>query len=163
MKGIFHYLPPLGTIEWVCYPVHIHTNHWGRLKWPYAIARMTAHFMCGLMSDLMIGNFRRKKMYGHTYVQDTECSHWDQVSLTQHKPNATHWLRTTLEQTKELSEKNGWLSYFLSQNDFIANIFLMGKNWKPSSFRYVILWAFFEEYCMEAWDVSSRRLVDRGR
>ena len=43
---------PLGVIKWVCELIHTHTIPWGRLKWPYAITRLTAHFMCGLMSDI---------------------------------------------------------------------------------------------------------------
>ena len=56
--------------------MHTHTNPWGRLKWLYAIIRLTAHFMCGLMSYLVIGKFR--KSMG---ICDTECPYWDQVSL----------------------------------------------------------------------------------
>ena len=39
-------------------------NPWGRLKLPYGITRLTAHFMCGLMSDLVICKFKK---YGHTW------------------------------------------------------------------------------------------------
>ena len=45
-------------------------------QWTRAITRLTARFMCGLMSDLVICKFR-KSMVTH----DTECPHWDQVSL----------------------------------------------------------------------------------
>ena len=45
-------------------------------KWPYAITRLTAHFVYGLMSDLVICKFW-KSMITH----DTECPYWDQVSL----------------------------------------------------------------------------------
>ena len=27
---------------------------WGKLKWTYIITKLTAHYMCGLMSDLVI-------------------------------------------------------------------------------------------------------------
>ena len=50
---------PSGVIQWVGV-----TNPWGKLKWPCAITRLTAHFMCGLMSDLVICKFRK---YGHTW------------------------------------------------------------------------------------------------
>ena len=40
------------------------------------ITRLTAHFMCDLMSDLVICKFRKSVV-----VQDTECPYWDQVSL----------------------------------------------------------------------------------
>ena len=42
-----------------------------RLKRPYAVTRLTAHFMSGLMSDLVICNFR-KSMFTH----DTERPVW---------------------------------------------------------------------------------------
>ena len=67
---------PSGVIKWVCYPIYKHTNLWGKLKWPYAISRLTAHYMCGLMSDLVICNFRKSMV-----MHDTECPYWDQVSL----------------------------------------------------------------------------------
>ena len=41
-----------------------------KIKWPPAITRLTVHFTCGLMSDLLISKHRKK--YGHTW-------HW--VSL----------------------------------------------------------------------------------
>ena len=61
-----------------------HSHPRGISKWPYANARLTAHFMCGLMSDLAICKFKKK--YGHT---------WHRMSLLrpgvikQHKPNQT--------------------------------------------------------------------------
>ena len=51
-------------------------NPRGRLKWPYTITRLTAHFMCGLMSNLVICKFRKSMV-----IHDTECPYWDQVSL----------------------------------------------------------------------------------
>ena len=67
---------PSGVIKWVCYPICTHTNLWGKLKWPYAITRLTAHYMCGLRSDLVICKFRKCMV-----IHDTECPYWDQVSL----------------------------------------------------------------------------------
>ena len=58
------------------------TNPWGRLKWPSAITRLTAHFMCGLMSDMVICKFRKSMV-----IHDTECPYWDQVSLNNPNPN----------------------------------------------------------------------------
>ena len=55
--------------------IHTHTNPWRRLKWLYAITRLTAHFMCGLMSDLVICKFRKSMA-----IHDTGCPYWDQVS-----------------------------------------------------------------------------------
>ena len=75
-----------GVIKWVCEPIHTHTNPWGRWKWHiYANTRLTAHFMCGLMSDLVICKFRKK--YSHTW-------HWMSLLrpgvIKQHKPNPAH-------------------------------------------------------------------------
>ena len=50
---------PSGVIKWVWWPIHTHTNPWGRLKWSYAIIRLSANFICGLMSDLVIYKFRK--------------------------------------------------------------------------------------------------------
>ena len=38
------------------------------------ITRLTAHFMCGLMSDLLICKFVKSMA-----IHDTECPYWDQV------------------------------------------------------------------------------------
>ena len=45
---------PSGIINWVCYPINTDTNPKGRLTWPSAITRLTAHFTCGqcLAGDL---------------------------------------------------------------------------------------------------------------
>ena len=52
---------------WVCQPIHTHTNPLRKIKWSSAITRLTAHFVCGLMSDLVI--CKRWKGYGHTWHQ----------------------------------------------------------------------------------------------
>ena len=52
------------------------TNPRGKLKWPYAITRLTAHFVCGLMYDLVRCKFRKSMV-----IHDTKCPYWDQVSL----------------------------------------------------------------------------------
>ena len=59
-----------------------HMNPWGKLNWPYAITRLTAHFMCWLMFDLVICNYRQSMV-----IHDTECPYWDQGSLNNTKPN----------------------------------------------------------------------------
>ena len=41
------------------------------------ISRLTAHSMCGLMSDLLICMFIKRMV-----IHDTECPFWDKVSLT---------------------------------------------------------------------------------
>ena len=70
--------------------IHTHTNPRERLKWPYAITRWTANFMCGLMSDMVNWKFRTK--YGYTWHQMS----WDQVSLsnTNQTRNTANSLRT---------------------------------------------------------------------
>ena len=67
---------PSGVIKWVCSPICTLTNSWGKLKWPYAITRLISHFMCGLMSDLVICKFKKSMV-----IHDTECPFWDHVSL----------------------------------------------------------------------------------
>ena len=49
---------PWGAIKWVCLPIHTRTNSWGS-----AIIRLTAHFICGLMSALVICMHRKER--GH--------------------------------------------------------------------------------------------------
>ena len=62
----------LGGDKGVCLPLHTHTNPWGRLKWPSTTTRLTAHFVCGLMSDMVICKFRKGVV-----MHDTECPFWD--------------------------------------------------------------------------------------
>ena len=79
-KTISSETSPSGAMMYVN-PYITHTNPWGRLKWSYGIIRLTAYFMCGLMSDLVLCKFRKR--YGHT---------WHRMSLLgpdvikQHKP-----------------------------------------------------------------------------
>ena len=50
------------------------------------ITRLTSHFLCGLMSNPVICNFRSSMV-----IQDTKCPYWDQVVLSntnQTKPNS---------------------------------------------------------------------------
>ena len=56
---------------------HIPTQTLDKNQWSYAITRLRAHFMCGLLSDLVICKIIWKRMVIH----DTECAYWDQVSL----------------------------------------------------------------------------------
>ena len=62
--------------------IHTHTNPWGRLKWPYAITRLTANFMCGLMSDLLNCRFRKTMV-----TQDNRMPLLKPGVIKQHKPN----------------------------------------------------------------------------
>ena len=55
---------------------------WGRLKWPHAITRLTSHFTCDLLSDLVMCK-QKKSMVIH----DTKCPHWNQVSLNNSNTN----------------------------------------------------------------------------
>ena len=78
---------PLGVDRWSSFfmlTLYIPTQT-REEDWPYAVTRMTAHFMCGLMSDLVICKCRQK-MYGHTW-------HWMSLLrpgvIRQHKPNQT--------------------------------------------------------------------------
>ena len=70
-----------GEVSMLTHTYGTHTNPWGRLMWPYAITRLTAHFMCGLTSDLAICKFRKGMV-----IHDTECPYWDQVSLNNTNP-----------------------------------------------------------------------------
>ena len=73
-----------------CVSIHTYTNPRGRLKWPCAITRLTTHFMCGLMSDLVICKFRKSMV-----IHDAECPHWDQVSLDNTNQPTTMWQNYT--------------------------------------------------------------------
>ena len=55
------------------YPYIGTQNPKGRL-WPSEITRLTAHFMCGLVSDLVICKFGKSIV-----IHDTECPYKDQV------------------------------------------------------------------------------------
>ena len=50
--------PPLRVDKVGMLPLHTLAKPWGRLKWPYAITRLTAHFMCGL-ADVWSGTETR--------------------------------------------------------------------------------------------------------
>ena len=41
-------------------------------EYPYANTKLTAHFMCGLMSDLVICTFRNKK-WSPNVLTETRC------------------------------------------------------------------------------------------
>ena len=56
------------------------SNPCSSLKWPYAITRLTIHFLCGLTSDLVIFKVRKGIV-----MHDTECPYWYQVSLNNKK------------------------------------------------------------------------------
>ena len=46
------------------------------------ITRLTAHFVCSLMSDQVICKFRKRMV-----LHDATCPYWDQVSLNNTEPN----------------------------------------------------------------------------
>ena len=89
------------------------TNPRGRLKWPYAVTRLTAHFMCGLMSDLVICKFRKSMV-----IHDVECPYWDQVSLNNtNQPISSRYLKSDL-----------WIFYkdkdlFIGPQEFVVGYF----------------------------------------
>ena len=80
--------PPPDPLGWWSeyvnpYIPHTNTNPWQKSKWPYAITRLRAHFICGLLSDLVICKIIWKRMVIH----DTECPYWNQVSLNNSLPS----------------------------------------------------------------------------
>ena len=66
----------------VCYPIHTHTKPWGRLKWPYAITRLTVHCTWNLVSDLVICYAKVSDT-----IYDAKCPHLD---LAPFKPQSWH-------------------------------------------------------------------------
>ena len=76
------------------------------IQWAPLIS-LTARLMSGLMSDLVICNFRKSMV-----MHDTECPYWDQVSLSNSytkptKPNQTkpiNWFLLTLDSGLQLTE-----------------------------------------------------------
>ena len=65
--------------------------------------------MCGLMSDLVICNFR-KSMVTH----DTECPYWDQVSLNNTKPTKTNQTKPSVDVTENFMVQNTKTTDFFS-------------------------------------------------
>ena len=53
-----------------------------KIKWPSAITRLTAHFTCGLMSDLAVCRCLHRK---NMVIHDIECLCWPGV-IKQHNP-----------------------------------------------------------------------------
>ena len=51
-------------MKWVCYSIHT-TQPPEEVKWPSAISRLAALYICGLMSGLVI--CKDRKEYGHTW------------------------------------------------------------------------------------------------
>ena len=86
---------------------HTLTNPWGRLKWPYAITRLTIHFMRGLTSNLVICKFSKSMI-----IHDTECPYCDQVSLNNTYPNQPFFVSAIFALTKQLLKKGSrqWMA-----------------------------------------------------
>ena len=83
--SFFRLLRPLrGDKVSVLTHTYEHNPPWGILKWPYAITRLTAHFM---WPDVRSGDLQVQKKYGHT---------WHRMSLLrpgvikQHKPSGCY-------------------------------------------------------------------------
>ena len=54
----------------VCQLIHAHTNAHRRIKCPSAISRPTAHFACGLTSDLVICELKEYDVvYGMSFLR----------------------------------------------------------------------------------------------
>ena len=52
-------------VSMLTHAMHTYTKLWGRLKWPSAITRLTTHFTCSLVSDLVI--CKQRKEYDHIW------------------------------------------------------------------------------------------------
>ena len=63
---------PFGGVRACMFTHNYRTNKLRKIKWPSAVMRLTAHFTCGLVSDLML------KAYD---LHDAEWPHWDQASF----------------------------------------------------------------------------------
>ena len=59
-----------------CDKVSMLTHSSWRFKWPSAVTRLTAHFMSGLISALVICELKECNV-----VYDAKCPYWDQASL----------------------------------------------------------------------------------
>ena len=72
------------TVSWHCskfiYLLSLVLTLEGRLKWPSAITRLTTHFTCHLMFDLVICKHRKSIV-----MHDTKCPYWHQMSLNNTK------------------------------------------------------------------------------
>ena len=88
--AILSFSPAFGRVVLIQSPIHIHTNPWGRLKWPYAKSP-------GWQPTLYVAWclswwFANLEKYGHT---------WHRISLLrpgvikQHKPSNTKWACST--------------------------------------------------------------------
>ena len=55
-----------------------------KIKWPCTTTRLTAHFLYGLMTDLVI--YKHRKAHCH---HDSKFTYWDQVSLNNRKNQHT--------------------------------------------------------------------------
>ena len=128
--------PPLGLIKWVCYPLYTHTNPWGRSKWPYAITRLTALFMCGLMSALVICNFRKSIV-----IHDTECLYWDQVPLNNTKP--------TNQISPNVCPINTWNTFCCIHNTAYFCPYWLNNKYYTSHWKKLVFWH---------WNVNKRSI-----
>ena len=77
-----------------------------RLKWPYAITKVTAYFVCGLKSDLVIYKFRKNMV-----TRDSRCPYWGQVSLN--NTNPSHFSQSLENQSETKTTTNLALLYII--------------------------------------------------
>ena len=122
------------------------------LKWPHAIARLTAHFMCGAWS--MIWWFASLgKVVIH--MLGTECPYLDQVSLNNTNQPTNHiYASISLQTMNQICHKRGtfdgmfWLWDVLTWDVLTLGRFDLGR------FNSETLWY---------WDVMTSGRFDLGR
>ena len=121
----------------------------GKLKWPYAITRLTTHFMWAQISNLVICKFRKSMI-----IHDTECPYWDQVSL-----NNTN-------QTKQQMEQSYKVAYSLT---LLLNLAALAEPWKQlqeekmSSGSWIWVTEFMSNSCASSNTCSSLNCWERGK
>ena len=80
------------------------------LKWPYAMTRLTAHIMYGLMSELVTCKFRKNMV-----IHDTKCPYTE---------TRCHYTTQTQPCAYLSSEIMSWRYYFFMQNVIIKLLVL---------------------------------------
>ena len=105
------------------------------LKWPYAMTRLTAHIMYGLMSELVTCKFRKNMV-----IHDTKCPYTE---------TRCHYTTQTQPCAYLSSEIMSWRYYFFMQNviikllvlfysiDYPMNVFLCVNSW------IILQWSHF--------------------
>ena len=116
------------VIKWVSQPTHTHRSTWRRLKWPSTITRLTAHFIYGLVYDLLICKLKEEDV-----MHDAECTYRNHVSWTNTnlKPNwCEYWCRMSLlrpgvvNNIKTKKSTSTFSLLFLPSFSFISTLYL---------------------------------------